>query len=165
MVLPKIISREQSGFVPGRSIVENILMAHEVTHNLNNKHRSGNVIMKLDMEKAYDRIEWFFITSVMRRLGFPEIWIDRVWQLVSNCWFSIIINGSSSGFFKSSRGIRQGDPLSPGLFILAAEALSCGLDDLLKKKNFKPYRMPKGCLPVTHLSLSLIHISEPTRRS
>ena len=70
------------------------------------KARGGNVALKLDMAKAYDRVSWIFIVRVLRKFGFGERLIDMVWRLVSNVWFSVIINGASHGFFKSSRGIR-----------------------------------------------------------
>lgn len=101
-----------------------------------------------------NRVDWFFIISVLRKMGFPEMWIDKVWQLVSNCWFSVLINGSSCGYFKSSRGLRQGDPLSPSLFILAADALSRSVNNLLTMEGFKPYRMPSSCLRITHLAFA-----------
>lgn len=70
--------------------------------------RGGNIVLKLDMATAYDRVSWPFLLQVLRRFGFSEVWIDMIWRLVSNVWSSIIINGSPQGFFKSSRGIRQG---------------------------------------------------------
>ena len=85
------------------------------------KARGGNVALKLDMIKAYDRMSWRHIITMLRAFGFGEQFIDMVWRLISNVWFSIIINGTSHGYFKSSRGLRQGDPLSPVLFIIGSE--------------------------------------------
>ncbi|KAL9670814.1 hypothetical protein QQ045_008372 [Rhodiola kirilowii] len=117
--LPKIISEEQVGFVQGRSIHENIALAHDLTHDLNHKTFGGNIIVKLDMAKAYDRISWSFILGTFRNLGFSEIWCDLIYRCISNCVYSVKWDGRLYGFFRSSRGVRQGDPLSPSLFVIA----------------------------------------------
>ncbi|XP_019233156.1 PREDICTED: uncharacterized protein LOC109213783 [Nicotiana attenuata] len=114
----KLISENQSGFVKGRLITENILLAREIAQGVNKKYRGGNVIIKLDMAKAYDRISWTFLMAVMRKLGFSENWIDIIWGLLQGIWYSIIINGDRTGFFTSTQGLKQGDPLSPSLLLL-----------------------------------------------
>lgn len=90
----------------------------------------------------------------MKKMGFPRVWIDCVWRLISNCWFNIMINGRVNGFFKSTQGLRQGDPLSPGLFILAVDALSRSLKDLFNVQDFKPIKMPKSGPNINHLSFA-----------
>lgn len=69
------------------------------------------MVIKLDMEKAYDKMSWKFIYAVLRKFGFSEIWIDIISRLLSNVWYSIIVNGSRKGFFTSSQGLKQGDLL------------------------------------------------------
>lgn len=150
--LPQLISPQQSGFVKGRLISDNFLMAQELITGMGNKKRGGNIALKLDMAKAYDRVSWFFLTKVLRAFGFSEVWIDMIWRLISNCWFSVIINGSPQGFFKSSRGLRQGDPLSPSLFILCAEYLSRSLNQLPNQRAFVGFQVPRGCPTITHLA-------------
>lgn len=105
-ILPKIISSQKSGFVKGRLISDNILLAQELVGSLNKKVRGGNAVMKLDMAKAYDRVSWVFLISVMRKFGFGERWLDMVWRLISGCSFSVLLNGESHGSFSSSRGLR-----------------------------------------------------------
>ncbi|KAL0356478.1 UNVERIFIED_CONTAM: putative ribonuclease H protein [Sesamum radiatum] len=109
-ILPKIISPSQSGFVQGRMIADNILLAQELTHCLGKNCSTNNMIIKLDMAKAYDRLNWGFLYRILEKLGFHQNWISMVRKLIENCWFSILINGEGTGFFKSTRGLRQGDP-------------------------------------------------------
>lgn len=81
------------------------------------------MLIKLDMTKAYDRLSWLFITKILRKMGFGKIFIGIVYEIISNNWYSVLINGQPYGFFKSTRGVKQGDLISPTLFIVAAEAL------------------------------------------
>ncbi|KAL9688250.1 hypothetical protein QQ045_032669 [Rhodiola kirilowii] len=76
------------------------------------------------MAKAYDRVSWSFILRVFWSFGFSETWCDLVSRCVSNCFYSVKWDGKLFGYFKSSRGIRQGDPLSPRLFVIAMEWFS-----------------------------------------
>ncbi|XP_075092316.1 uncharacterized protein LOC142172566 [Nicotiana tabacum] len=151
--LPSLISEEQAGFVKGRNIVENILLTQEIVTDIRLRTKAGpNVIVKLDMTKAYDRISWLFLTKVLRKMGFIERLIGIVFGLVSNNWYSILINGQAHGFFKSSRRIKQGDPVSPTLFILAAEALSRGLNALHTNMYFCGFGIPKWSPKINHLA-------------
>ncbi|KAL0358065.1 UNVERIFIED_CONTAM: hypothetical protein Scaly_1492200 [Sesamum calycinum] len=95
-VLPKVISLSQSGFVPGRLLSDNVLLAQELVHSLESRGPEVNVVFKLDMAKAYDRVSWEFLYEVLRRKGFPQRWIGLVANAVSHCWFSVLVNGSVS---------------------------------------------------------------------
>ncbi|XP_027151985.1 uncharacterized protein LOC113752040 [Coffea eugenioides] len=150
-ILPKIISPNQSGFVRGRSISDNYLLAQEVIAGIKRKARGGNVMFKFDMMKAYDRMMWSFLIKVLHSFGFGERWIDMVWRVISNVWFSVIVNGSLCRFFKSARGLRQGDPLSPALFIIGTEVLSWSLSQLVHRRGFQGFRVPRSCPTSTHL--------------
>ncbi|XP_062028872.1 uncharacterized protein LOC133744858 [Rosa rugosa] len=132
-VLPSLIFPYQSAFVPGRLITDNILVANEIAHFVHNKREGGEGFMawKLDLSKAYDRIEWTFLRKVLDRFGFNHGWIEMVMQCISSVRYSFLVRGKPRGLVIPSRGLRQGDPLSPYLFLLGVEGFSA----LLRQKQ------------------------------
>ena len=125
-VLPHLIAPSQSTFILGRLNTDNVLAAYETLHTIHTgmKGKKGFMAMKLDMSKAYNRVEWGFLEAVMRHMGFCERWISLILMCIKTVKYSIIINGNPCGLITPSQGIRQGDPISPNLFLLCAEALS-----------------------------------------
>jgi hypothetical protein len=119
----KIISLNQTAFIKGRNLLEGPLALIEIVHELRSK-RLGGILLKLDFEKAYDRVNWEFLAEVLRCKGFEEAYIHRILQLVSGGQTAIAINGVIGPYFRNKRGVRQGDPLSPLLFNFIGEALS-----------------------------------------
>ncbi|KAL9663483.1 hypothetical protein QQ045_018870 [Rhodiola kirilowii] len=148
--LPRLISEEQGGFVAGRSIHENIALAHDLVHDLNQKRLRSNVVIKLDMSKAYDRVSWSFIMAALRGFGFSEGWCDLIYRCISNCFYSVRWDGRNYGFFKSMRGVRQGDPLSSGLFVVAMEWLSRAMKKAVGEGRIYPYFTKAGVPCITH---------------
>ena len=118
-ILDKLISPCQSAFTPGRWIAENQLIVHELLHSFKKrKVKGGFIAIKVDLQKAYDQVNWDFLKTVLTNFGFPNIFIKWVMECVTTTSLSVLVNGGKSNFFHPSRGLRQGDPLSPYLFIL-----------------------------------------------
>lgn len=150
-ILPRLISHEQAGFMKGRDITEQILLAQEMVHLLDNHMRGGHVIIKLDMGKAFDRVCWAYLEQLLRKMGFLSRLVRILLNNLSATRFSVLINGKPARYFSVSRGVKQGDPLSPLLFILAAEGFSHGLNTLMQDgviRGFNAERVPL----VSHLA-------------
>jgi hypothetical protein len=146
--LPLLISENQSAFIPGRYIAENVLLAHEQIRQFN-RRGSDRMCIKIDLQKAYDMINREFICHMLNMMGFPHNLIKLIRKCISTATYSIIINGRPKGFIHSNRGLRQGDPLSPYLFCIAMEFFSLMMYKEHKAGNFQPIFNQDPC--VTHL--------------
>ena len=152
-ILNSIISEAQSAFIADRLITNNILIAFESLHYISTQcsGREGYIAMKLDISKAYDRVEWCFLEKIILHMGFTESWVAMIMQCVSTVTYSILINGESKGFIRPSRGLRQGDPLSPFLFLFCAEGLNALLCKAAADKEIKGPSLCRHGPRITHL--------------
>nr|GEU39736.1 hypothetical protein [Tanacetum cinerariifolium] len=119
----EVVSDNQS-FIPGRRISDNILITQELMHNYHRNRGSPRCAFKIDIQKAYDTVDWKFLENILIKFGFHNTMVNWIMACVSSTSFSLSINGNIHGFFKGKRGLRQGDPLSPYLFILVMEILT-----------------------------------------
>ncbi|KAK4381322.1 Retrovirus-related Pol polyprotein from type-2 retrotransposable element R2DM [Sesamum angolense] len=135
LVLDAMISPSQNAFVPGRSIGDNILLAQEMFTGYNRQGLPKRCALKVDLRKAYDTVEWDFLIAALQLFGFPDIFIGWNEECVTTPMFSVCINGNPHDFFKGARGLRQGDPMSPFLFVLVIEVLQLMLQQLIDQNE------------------------------
>lgn len=153
VILPSIISPNQSAFVPRRLITDNALVAFEIFHAMKRTgaSRDGVCALKLDMSKAYDRVEWCFQEQVMKKLGFCDEWINKVMGCIASVSFTFKVNGVVEGSLSPDRGLRQGDPISPYLFLLGADAFSTLLTKAAYEQRIHGVRICRGAPMISHL--------------
>jgi hypothetical protein len=151
-LLSNLISPFQAAFVPGRRGIDNVIIAQELIHSLHKKKGAkGSFVVKIDLEKAYDRLEWSFIREVLLFFNFPKNLVRLIMDCVSSSTISILFNGGRMDEFSPSRGIRQGDPLSPYLFILCMEYLSLRIFEACQNKNWKSIKASRSGPSFSHL--------------
>ncbi|XP_021971650.1 uncharacterized protein LOC110866811 [Helianthus annuus] len=150
IVINDVISNTQSAFVGGRNILDSPLIISE-TVAWAKKKKEKLLIFKVDFEKAYDSINWKFLFHLMDLMGFPEKWICWIKGCLVSGMGSVLVNGSPTAEFKYKRGLRQGDPLSPFLFIIAMEVINLFMNRVVNLGLFKGFELPNGGPNLSHL--------------
>ncbi|KAJ3704591.1 hypothetical protein LUZ61_008296 [Rhynchospora tenuis] len=149
--LRNVISQEQNAFVKGRNIVENIILVKETLHSFS-KHdfKQKNFMLKADVNKAFDKLDWAFLERAMRYLNIPEKIISLLLSSYKRAKVTITINGRGDGFIRPTQGLRQGCPMSPYVFIIAMEALSRWLQEATAQGVLKGVRVAHTSPILTH---------------
>ena len=161
LLLPMIISENQSAFVPGRLITDNALIAHECLHTIRQQHAKRPFFaLKVDMMKAYDRVEWNYLSGCLQKLGFSQSWINTVMRCVTTVRYAVRVNGDLTQPVIPTRGIRQGDPISPISFFYVRKDYPVYCNKGRLKVYYKVYvtvdlapQSPIYCLQMTAFSL------------
>ncbi|GAU26497.1 hypothetical protein TSUD_361300 [Trifolium subterraneum] len=160
-LIPKVdssvISESQTAFVKDRQILDGILIANEVVDEAR-KSKKELMMFKVDFEKAYDSVDWGYLDDVMGRMSFPALWRKWIKERVCTATASVLVNGSPTEEFPLERGLRQGDPLSPFLFLLAAEGLHVLMEAMVEHNLFTGYNVGE----LDSVSISQLQFADDT---
>lgn len=151
--MDEIISETQSAFIPGRMITDNATIAFECFHKIQHSRNSHNThcAYKLDLAKAYDRVDWRFLEGTLEKCGFSQKWINWVMQCVRSVRYSVRFNGELLAPFIPTRGLRQGDPLSPYLFLFVADGLVRLISKEIEEGNLTPIKIARNSPGISNL--------------
>ncbi|GKV11959.1 hypothetical protein SLEP1_g23168 [Rubroshorea leprosula] len=165
-VLPKIIGEQQMAFIGGRQLVEGAVVANEIIDEAKRK-KMKSFLFKVDFEKAYDKVCWEFIDYMLMRMGFSITWRKWIQECLRSSTVSVLVNGSPTKQFTVSKGLRQGDPLSPFLFLIVAEGLNGLVSSAVVKEQYKGVIVGNGAVSVSHLQFvdDMIFFGEATEEN
>ncbi|XP_056687909.1 uncharacterized protein [Spinacia oleracea] len=169
-VIGEVVNNAQAGFIPGRNIADNILLATELVKCYSKKHISPRCMIKVDLKKAYDSLEWPFLKSMMQELGFPDLFIKWVMQCLSTASYSILVNGFPTIPIPAKKGLRQDVPSVNSLFgaflkfsgasslsanLHNSEVYTAGIPADVEKQIVDAIGIQKGSFPFRYLGVPL----------
>ncbi|GKD91967.1 putative RNA-directed DNA polymerase, eukaryota, reverse transcriptase zinc-binding domain protein, partial [Tanacetum coccineum] len=149
-VIDKIVSKEQSAFIAGRQILDGPVILSEIIEWYK-KRKKKLLIFKVDFEKAFDSISWNYLIHILDSFGFGNKWCSWIKACLNSSRASILINGSPTSEFSIKRGLRQGDPLSPFLFILVMEGLHNAFEEAVGNGLITGVNIKNSTINVSHL--------------
>ena len=150
--MQQLVSSLQAAFILGRKGLDNMIITQEILHSMERKKgRTGVMALKIDLEKAFDRLEWSFVREVLVHFNFPPNLIALIMDCISSSIVSILFNGGKLDLFTPSRGIRQGDPISPYIFILCLKYLGLLIHDKITLKAWKAVKASRTSPAFSHL--------------
>lgn len=127
--------------MPGRNIYENIVVAQEMIHSMRRmRGKTGYFAIKVDLAKAFDRLSWSFISHALHEVGLPLGLINLIMECVTVVDTNVLWNGSKSDYFSPECGVRQGDPISPYLFVMCLDKLSHIISDAVDRGEWRPLK-------------------------
>ena len=135
-LLPNIIHSDQTGYVRNRNITDSIRSILDILE-FTQKNKQEGILVSLDFQKAFDSLEWTFMLKALKAFNFGESFIKWIKLLYTNVSSCLINNGNTSGYFDVTRGVRQGDPMSSYLFIIAVETLSHAIRECKEIEGIK----------------------------
>lgn len=151
-ILPHLIGPQRTSFFPGRHIIKNIVVAQEVIPSMrNNKGTKGQMAIKMDLKKSYDRLSWSFIHETLLEAGIPTDFVQIILECITTIQMNLLRNGEFINEFRPSKGIRQGDPISAYIFVLFIERLGHGICHTVNMGRWKPIRLSQHCIFLTYL--------------
>jgi hypothetical protein len=154
LVIGSVVSESQTAFVRDRQILDGVLIANEAVDEAR-RSKKELMLFKVDFEKAYDFVDWGYLDGVMGKMSFPVMWRKWIKECVCTATALILVNGSPTEEFPLERGLRQGDPLSPFLFLFAAEGLNVLMESVVERNLFTGYSIgEQDPVSVSHLQFA-----------
>lgn len=151
-LLPKLIAPNQGAFIPGRQACDNFIIAQELIHSMKHKSgKKGTMVIKIDLEKAYDKVSWSCLKMIIKVVGFKLKLAELIMHTITSAQLSLIWNAEQLTPFRPTRGIRQGDPLASYLFLLCMEILGQLINKVVDEGRWKPVKASRGGPGVSHI--------------